>query len=60
METALREKFIQNPHAGKILKETYPSKLVLHTIRDSFWGDGGDGSGLNHLGILLEKIRNQI
>ena len=28
--------------------------------RDSYWGDGGDGSGQNRLGKLLMKLREDL
>jgi N-glycosidase YbiA len=33
------------------------AQLVEHTANDSYWGDGGDGSGRNRLGALLEQVR---
>jgi len=40
------------------------AKIVEHTTNDSYWGDGGDGSGRNMLGKLLmetrERIRNEL
>lgn len=27
---------------------------------DSYWGDGGDGSGKNRLGVLLQKLREEL
>lgn len=34
--------------------------LVEHTDRDSYWGDAGDGSGVNMLGKLLMRVRERI
>jgi predicted NAD-dependent protein-ADP-ribosyltransferase YbiA (DUF1768 family) len=34
--------------------------LVEHTARDSYWGDGGDGSGRNRLGHLLMQLRAEL
>lgn len=31
-----------------------------HTANDSYWGDGGDGSGKNMLGRILMEIRDKI
>ena len=31
-----------------------------HTGRDSFWGNGGDGSGLNIIGRLLMELRKKL
>ena len=28
-----------------------------HTDNDNYWGDAGDGSGLNRLGDLLVELR---
>jgi hypothetical protein len=32
--------------------------LVEHTASDSYWGDGGDGSGKNRLGHILMCVRD--
>ena len=37
----------------KLLIDTGDRKIIEHTKNDSFFGDGGDGSGQNHLGRLL-------
>ena len=57
MKLALRAKFTQHKRLHDILLSTGSRPLVEHTSRDSFWGDGGDGSGCNHLGRLLEEVR---
>lgn len=59
MEKALRAKFSQNPHLLKKLLSTGDQILVEHTHRDSYWGDGGNGTGLNKLGKMLMSIRNE-
>lgn len=56
----LREKFRQNPDLAKRLRNTGSSKLVEHTSKDSYWADGGDGSGKNMLGQLLMVVRSEI
>jgi len=60
MRYVLEEKFEQNPHLAKKLIDTYPYKLVEHTNRDAFWGDGIDGNGENMLGRLLEEMRKEL
>jgi hypothetical protein len=35
-------------------------KLVEHTSNDSYWADGGDGSGRNMLGRLLLRVRDEL
>ena len=63
MREALRAKFTQHEDLRKILLQTGDARLVEHTTNDRYWGDGGDGSGLNMLGTLLmelrEKLRNE-
>lgn len=34
--------------------------LLNHTSNDSYWGDGGDGSGKNMLGRLLVEVREEL
>ena len=40
--------------------DTGDRKLVEHTDKNDFWGDGGDGKGDNKLGELLMKIRDEL
>jgi hypothetical protein len=60
MEKALIEKFSQNLDIRKMLIDTGNAQLIEHRKADSYWGDGGDGSGLNRLGALLMKVRDTI
>jgi ribA/ribD-fused uncharacterized protein len=60
MLTALRAKFEQHPSARAELLGTGDAILVEHTGNDSYWGDGGDGRGLNMLGHLLMKVRAEL
>ena len=60
MYVALYAKFTQHEHLRKLLLETGDRKLIEHTSRDSYWGDGGDGSGQNKLGKLLMKLREEL
>jgi ribA/ribD-fused uncharacterized protein len=57
MEEALVAKFTQHSQLKKVLLDTKNAVLVEHTSNDSYWADGGDGSGQNRLGFLLMKIR---
>jgi ribA/ribD-fused uncharacterized protein len=57
MRKALRAKFEQHPELKALLVSTGDAKLIEHTPDDSYWGDGGDGSGKNLLGILLMEVR---
>ena len=60
MMDALRAKFTQHADLREILLGTGDAKLVEHTENDSYWGDGGDGSGKNRLGILLMRLRDEL
>ena len=57
MEEALMAKFTQNLDIKRKLLETGDAILVEHRKADRYWGDGGNGSGKNRLGILLMKVR---
>ena len=53
-------KFTQNEDLKKTLLDTGDSVLIESTSNDSFWADGGDGSGKNMLGIILMQVREKI
>jgi len=57
MRVALRAKFEQHPALKDLLLSTGDERLVEHTERDTYWADGGDGSGKNMLGKLLMELR---
>lgn len=57
MIRANQAKYQQNPKLKQLLISTGNSQLIEHTKRDKYWGDGGDGSGLNKLGQILMQIR---
>lgn len=50
MYEGLKHKFRQNEQLKIKLLSTETKKIVEHTEKDSYWGDGGDGSGKNRLG----------
>ena len=60
MYDALKAKFAQHEELRKLLIETEDKILIEHTENDSYWGDGGDGTGKNKLGKLLMKLRNTL
>jgi ribA/ribD-fused uncharacterized protein len=60
MRIAIRAKFTQNEDLKALLLSTNGSLLVEHTENDSYWGDGGDGTGKNMLGKILMEIRNEL
>ena len=59
MLKVLRAKF-QDENMASRLRSTGTNYLVEHNAYDSYWSDGGDGSGENRLGILLQKVRSEL
>jgi predicted NAD-dependent protein-ADP-ribosyltransferase YbiA (DUF1768 family) len=57
MRIGLRLKFGQNKTLLEKLVGTGDKPIVEHTVNDSYWGDGGDGSGKNRLGYILMELR---
>jgi ribA/ribD-fused uncharacterized protein len=60
MRTAIRAKFTQHEELRKILLSTGDTQIVEHTENDSYWGDGGFGSGQNLLGRILMEVREEL
>lgn len=60
MRRAVEAKFRQHPELRELLLATGDAVLVEHTDRDAYWGDGGDGSGENHLGRILMAVRDAL
>ena len=60
MREAVRAKFQQHEDLRNTLLATGNAMIVEHTERDSYWGDGGDGSGKNMLGKILMEIREEL
>lgn len=60
MREAVLQKFTQHLVLKELLLSTGGAKLVEHTENDSYWGDGGDGSGKNKLGLILMEVRDKL
>ena len=60
MRYAVREKFRQNTVIMEDLLETGDSIIIEHTKNDSYWADGGDGTGKNMLGKILMEVRAEL
>jgi ribA/ribD-fused uncharacterized protein len=60
MRFIVTEKFTQNPQFALFLTSTGDSVIKEHSHKDHFWGDGGDGTGENHLGKILMAVRQQL
>ncbi|EAN94027.1 hypothetical protein C3747_10g328 [Trypanosoma cruzi] len=53
-------KFKQNEAVRSLLLETGDKLIIDHTTSDDFWGDRGDGSGKNLLGVILMAVRDRL
>lgn len=60
MKTALLAKFSTNDNLKQLLLDTDNEDIVENSPRDSFWGIGKDGKGVNMLGKLLMDVRDMI
>ena len=60
MREAVLAKFTQHADVRAVLLGTGDAELVEHTSNDSYWGDGGDGSGKNKLGKILMSVRDEL
>lgn len=60
MLNALRGKFSQNASLASELKNTGTNPLIYHSVHNTHWSDGGDGSGYNTLGKLLMQVRTEL
>ncbi len=60
MWKAVWAKFQQHPRLAAMLIETGDAEIVEHTENDAYWGDGGDGKGLNRLGQILMQVRSEM
>jgi len=55
-----KAKFSQDPDLRNRLLATGKSKLVHSASWDSFWGNGSNGYGKNHLGLIIMRVRDEI
>ncbi|CAG8667502.1 649_t:CDS:2, partial [Paraglomus brasilianum] len=61
MMRALISKFTQHEDLRRKLLDTGDAKIVEHTARGRYWGDGGGkGKGRNRLGVLLMRVRDEL
>jgi len=60
MRELLRAKFTQHLDLRSLLLSSGQETIVEHTANDDYWGDGGDGTGRNRLGILLMELREEL
>ncbi len=60
MKEVIFAKFSQHTDLKEILLSTESATLIEHTTNDSYWADGGNGSGKNMLGKILMQAREQL
>jgi hypothetical protein len=60
MEEILRVKLSQHPYVLKKLLQTEDKELIEDSWRDGYWGWGPNKDGLNHLGKLWMKLRQEM
>lgn len=60
MRRVVRTKVAQHADVRETLASTGSATIVEHTSNDSYWADGGDGSGKNMLGKILMEIRAEL
>ncbi|MEO8697938.1 MAG: NADAR domain-containing protein [Acidimicrobiales bacterium] len=58
MREALIAKFTQHVELRTLLLDTGDAHLIEASTKDRFFGEGKDGTGKNHLGLLLEEVRD--
>jgi ribA/ribD-fused uncharacterized protein len=60
MRKAIRAKIRQHADVRQTLLDTGEAEIIEHTANDSYWADGGDGSGRNMLGRILMEVRAEL
>lgn len=60
MYRVVRAKFEQHPELATKLLGTGEQQIAEHASVDSFWADGGDGTGQNWLGKILMMVREDL
>jgi ribA/ribD-fused uncharacterized protein len=60
MYTVCLAKFTQHKNIQKSLLDTGDKRLIENTRNDRYWGDAGNGTGKNQLGITLMAVRETI
>lgn len=60
MYTGVLTKFQTHDQIRDILLSTGDARLVENAPTDYYWGCGQDGSGLNRLGEILMRVRDEL
>jgi len=60
MYNIVRAKLVQNPYIQEKLRLTGEVQIIEDSPYDNYWGRGPQGNGLNKLGLIWMKLRNQL
>lgn len=60
MENAVRQKFLTHKQLHEKLLATGTQELMENSPFDYYWGISAGGSGDNHLGRILMKVRSEL
>jgi ribA/ribD-fused uncharacterized protein len=60
MYCAVRRKFEQHPELKTMLLATGDEDIIESAPTDTYWGVGRDGTGLNKLGKIIARIRDEL
>lgn len=60
MLEGLRAKFTQHADLSALLMSTGSRPIAEHSAVSKYWADGGDGSGANRLGYLIQRVRSEL
>lgn len=60
MKTTIREKVKQHDDIKQKLLSTGESLIIEVNNRESYWGIGADGNGMNMLGKIFMEIRQEL
>ena len=60
MREVVLAKVIQHSDVREALLSSGDAVIIEHTTNDSYWADGGDGTGANMLGKILMEIRAEL
>ena len=60
MYRAVRRKFELHPELRTMLLATGDEDIVESAPTDTYWGVGRDGTGLNKLGKIIARIRDEL
>lgn len=60
MLDAVRRKFRTHDHPRALLLATGRAQIAENAPMDAYWGVGPDGNGLNRLGEILMRVRQEL